>query len=123
MTAEQAIQMASELRPGETSTEAQYRALTEMENEIGEHMNRHVPANAFPVEITEDNKGKQMRLPERFAMAYVYRLMAERDKVNGEFDRYNNDAALYNMAMKEWKAWYRREHRPKQDHRRGWKLI
>lgn len=123
MTAEKALEMAEELRPGEALTEALYKALTDMENEIGEHMNRHVPASAEPREITEGNAGKEMRLPRRFEMAYVYRLMAERDRQMGEYDRYNNDAAIYNSMMKEWKAWYRREHRPKTDGRRNWRLI
>ena len=123
MTAEEARAMAEELRPGESAGDVEWRALTEIENEVGEHMNRHEGASAFPVEISESNQHRTLRLPERFAMAYVYRLMAERDKVNGEFDRYNNDAALCNQLLNEWKAWYRRNHKPIMDHRRGWKLC
>ena len=152
MKAREAIDRARQLRPAAMQETAAlyYEWLTEVEHEVVEHMNRHEdpdraaaataasmdPLNIGPeraeytlkdwqddVSYTEDDEEEEMLLPERFQMVYVYRLMCEIDLMNGETERYNNDATLYNQAFNEWKAWYRRHNKPRSGRRAGWKLI
>ena len=123
MTPAKAMEMADELRPNGISGELKRQWLTDIEGECVEHMNRHEGGNAEPWVCTEDEDGTEMILSEPYEMAYVYKLMAEIDRAVGEYDRYNNDAQICNGYMEEWKAWFRRGHKPKQDHRKGWKLF
>ena len=51
------------------------------------------------------------------------KLAAAIDRAVGEYDRYNNDAQICNGYMDEWKAWFRRGHRPKNNSRAGWNLF
>ncbi len=151
MTVGEAIRKARSLRHAAMSEESgmYYKWLTEIEQEIAEHLNRHVdpawvpsdqegfdPLNmahppggepegdwAEAPEYTEADTETEMLLPVRWEMIYVYKLMCEIDMTVGETEQYNKDATLYNQMMAEWKAWVRRTMRPKADHRRGWKLV
>lgn len=134
MTAGEAIRKAQALRPSAMQEEPElyYRWLTEVEQEVIEHLNRHEdPSGEAPEggdwqeEITyhEADAEKDLLLPDRYEMIYVYKLMCEIDMTTGETDRYNNDATLYNQMMKEWQAWYRRHHVPKKQGRAGWKIY
>ena len=147
----EAVEMARTLRPAAAAQQEQwyYNWLTETEQEIAEHMNRHepefgripdpitgkwmedieytapVPASGTQgqqdyVEQVDNDLNTELILEKRFEMIYVYKLMCEIDMTVGEIENYNKDATLYNQLMTEWKAWYRREHMPKNTKRRGW---
>ncbi len=123
MTPEKAMEMADELRPNDIGEEMKRQWLTDIENECVEYLNRHEGNSVQPWVCTEAEDGTELILSEPYEMAYVYKLMAEIDRAVGEYDRYNNDAQICNGYMEEWKAWFRRGHKPKQDHRKGWKLF
>ena len=151
MTVGEAIRKARSLRPSSMSEESgmYYRWLTEVDQEIAEHLNRHVDpdwtpgtASGFdpldmgsgedmsdlndwkePPEYSEDDLETDLILPVRWEMIYVYKLMCEIDLTVGETEKYNQDAAMYNQMMAEWKAWLRRNMTPKQDHRRFWRIV
>lgn len=151
MTVGEAIRKARALRHAAMNEESgmYYRWLTEVEQEIAEHLNRHVdpdwtpgtapgfdPLNlgnppggepeedwVEPPEYTEADTDTEMLLPVRWEMIYVLKLMCEIDMTVGETEQYNKDATLYNQMMAEWKAWVRRTMTPKQDHRRSWALV
>ena len=151
MTVGEAIRQAKALRPSAMNEESgmYYRWLTEVDQEVAEALNRHVSpdwepgaAPAFdpldmgstqdngdlmdwfePPEYSEADADTDLILPKRWEMIYVYKLMCEIDLTVGETEKYNQDAAMYNQMMAEYKAWLRRTMTPKQDHRRGWKLV
>jgi len=134
MTAGEAIKKAQDLRPAamQENSDLYYRWLTEVEQEVIEHLNRHVDPTGQAAEgadwqaeitYTETDAETDLLLPDRFEMIYVYKIMCEIDMMTGETDRYNNDAILYNQMMSEWKAWYRRHHMPKATGRKGWQLV
>lgn len=123
MTAAEAIARADALRPNEAGTDLKYAWLNEAEAEVIRHINRHEGRQLEPISYTAETGSTQLVLDGEWDGLYVYKLMAEMDMANGEMDRYNNDAARFNQTMQEWKNAYRREHKPWQDHRRGWKLI
>ena len=134
MTAGEAIKRAQALRPAAMQEDPAmyYRWLTEVEQEVIEHLNRHAdPSGETPddedwqaeITYTETDADSDLLLPDRYEMVYVYKLMCEIDMMCGETDRSNNDATLYNQMMGEWKAWYRRGNRPKAAARSRWKLV
>ncbi len=123
MTPEKAMELADELRPNDLSEELKRQWLTDIESECVEHLNRHEGNSMAPWVSTEENDEEEMILPEPYEMAYVYKLMAEIDRAVGEYDRYNNDAQTCNGYMEDWKAKFRREHKPRGDHRKGWILC
>lgn len=43
---------------------------------------------------------------------YIHYLMAMMDKDNEEFDRYNNNMALFNEAYNNYEKWYNRTYMP-----------
>ena len=153
MTVGEAIAQAKHLRHAAMNDDGTtyYRWLTEVEQEIVEHLNRHVDpeytpgtASGFdPLNLghppddgdladwldpddyvyTSEDTAEEMILPVRWEMIYVLKLMCEIDMTVGETEQYNKDATLYNQMMDEWKAWVRRTMTPKQDHRRSWALV
>ncbi len=113
MTPAEAMEKADELRPNDIGEDLKRKWLTDIEGECVEHLNRHEGGNAEPWVCTADEDGGEMILSERYEMAYVYKLMAEIDRAQGEYDRANSEATVCNGYMEDWKAWFRRGHRPK----------
>ena len=120
MTPAKAMEMADELRPNGIGEELKRQWLTDIEGECVEHMNRHEGGNAAPWVCTEDEDGTEMILSEPYEMAYVYKLMAEIDRAQGEFERANSEATVSNGYLEDWKAWYRRTYRVKRKPRKMW---
>ena len=50
--------------------------------------------------------------PKPYDRMYVYFLCAQIDKHNQEFDLYQNNAALYNLAYNDYAAYYNRQIAP-----------
>ena len=120
MTPAKAMEMADELRPNGIGEELKRQWLTDIEGECVEHMNRHEGGNAEPWVCTEEEDGTEMILSEPYEMAYVYKLMAEIDRAQGEFERANSEATVTNGYMEDWKAWYRRTYPVKKRAREKW---
>lgn len=55
----------------------------------------------------------ELLLPFPHDMVYVYYLVAQIDYNNQDIALYANDMTTYNAAMAEARAWWRRNHRPK----------
>ena len=137
MTVGEAIRKARTLRHAAMSEESgmYYKWLTEVEQEVTEALNLCEPVGEeipegwesgpwlSDPELDEDDAEKELLLPVRFEMIYVYKLMCEIDLTVGETDKYNQDAAMYNQMMAEWKAWLRRKRVPQMDHRKYWRLA
>lgn len=120
MTPAKAMEMADELRPNGIGEELKRQWLTDIEGECVEHMNRHEGGNAEPWVCTEEEDGTEMILSEPYEMAYVYKLMAEIDRAQGEFERANSEATVSNGYLEDWKAWYRRTYPVKKRPREKW---
>lgn len=67
-------------------------------------------AQAVGLLTSED---KTLLLPAPYDETYVHYLAAQIDYYNREMDLYTNDAALYTASMREARAWWRRDHAPK----------
>ena len=120
MRVREAMELADEMRPNGIGEALKRKWLTDIEGECVEHLNRHEGGNAEPWVCTEEEDETELILSEPYEMAYVYKLVAEIDRAQGEFDLANNAATICNGYMEDWKAWYRRNHRPKKVDRRKW---
>lgn len=59
------------------------------------------------------DEDKTLLLPQPYDEVYVLYLVAQIDYYNKETALYANDAAMYDMAMREAQAWWRRNHQPR----------
>lgn len=62
----------------------------------------------------------ELMVPDMYAELYIFYLMADIDRINGDITRYSNNMMLYNSLMSEYCNWYRRNHKPLQKGRIGW---
>lgn len=93
-----AIALADSLRLNTLSDEQKYTWVYELECSIAEMMDKPVPQKRFPEDIT-------LMMPAAHEDVYVKHLCAKIDYYNGETELYVNDAAIYNEAMDEARAW------------------
>lgn len=106
MTIQEIILEADDLRPNAVEEERKWRWVQALEREIAEFMGIAPPAGQWP----ED------REPLAFHRAwdvYIYYLCAKIDLAEAESELYADDMALYNQAMGEARAAWRRGHRPR----------
>lgn len=62
---------------------------------------------------TVDAVDDELLVDDTYAEMYMYYLFGKIDLVHCEYERYNNDAALYNQIYTNWCAWYREQHEHK----------
>lgn len=65
------------------------------------------------IPYTEDDTDRELAIPDRFQDVYINYIRAKVDFANQETERYNNDAAMFDAAWKEYAAWHIRTHLPK----------
>ena len=65
-------------------------------------------------------EGGELLAPSPYHKAYVYWVMAQIDLANSEYDRYNNDLALFNAAWQEYANYISRTY--KKSRQKGFKI-
>lgn len=105
MTIQEAINKADELRPNPISTESKVGWLNELNAQLSESMDVDIP-DKLTTESTD-----QLLMPFPYEQVYVLYLTAMIDNAQEEFALFNNDMAIYNQAMREALAWWRRHHK------------
>jgi len=105
MTISEAIVKADELRPNPISTEAKVGWLNELNAQIAESMDVNMPD-----ELTAESL-EELLMPFPYEQVYVLYLTAMIDNAQEEFSLFNNDIVLYNTAIHEALAWWRRHHK------------
>lgn len=115
MTLAQLIATVGELRPHQYSTDHLTAWVNEVEARAARDVINRACGNCIEfTPYTYDKDADQVLLiPDDHKGVYESYLFARIDYTNGEIDRYNNDAAMYEAAWHEYAAEYRREHRPK----------
>lgn len=144
MTVNEAIARANELRMNTLGDEIKMEWLRTLDGQLLEMMQHDVGAAAHEDgTAAEQRNGTAAGGAERCAvwpdagvwpeenpellmgapheMVYVYHLVAQIDYHNQESDLYANDLTLYNTAMRDARAWWRRNHRPKDGG--NWKVM
>ena len=74
-------------------------------------LTHEVEANGFS-EYTDTTQELIAKAP--YDVLYVYWLMAQIDLKASELNKYNNSLALFNVALRDYKAWFNRNYMPKQ---------
>ena len=105
MTISEAIQKADELRPNPISAETKTGWLNELNAQVSEYLGVDMPP------ALSTNSGTQLLMPYPYDSIYTYYLCAMIDNAQEEFPLFNNDMMLYNSAIHEALAWWRRHHK------------
>lgn len=93
MTREDILAEVREIRPNEYQDEWALKQV----DELHQRVLRELMANyIIPAE------GGELQAPSPYHNVYVYWVMAQIDLANSEYDRYNNDLALFNAAWQEF---------------------
>lgn len=100
MTVQTAINRADALRPNTFTEEMKFLWLSELDGRIKTDIfDSHARYELVEIpEYTPGNRDHELFVPEPFSEIYIYWLFMKMDFMNGEFDRFNNDAMLYNTA-------------------------
>lgn len=114
MRASQAIARADELRMNTIPEEQKAAWLYDLDGQLSEMMDTPVPKNRWP------ERDGALLMPAPHEEIYPLYLAAKIDYYNQEMNLYANDMILYNAALSEAQAWWRRHHRPKPSGR--WKV-
>lgn len=109
-----AIQRANELRLNALSEEQKAAWVWDLDNQVGEMMK--IPPRPFPWPEVDP----ELLMPAPYEEIYPLYLVCKIDYYNQEMSLYSNDRAIYNAAMNEARAWWRRHHRPRRN--RNWKV-
>jgi hypothetical protein len=113
LTVQEAIERANDMRAGNSAPEEmKIRWLSELDGVIYNDviLTHEVEAKGFAdyTDVTE------VLIAEKpYDVLYVYWLMAQIDLKASELNKYNNSLALFNGAMRDYKAWFNRTYMPK----------
>lgn len=105
MTIFEAITRANTLRANTLGDAQKYAWVNDLDGQIAEMMGMDAPLSVFP----ED---RELLMPSPHEEIYQLYLVSKIDYYNNEIDMYTNDLMVYESALNEAKAWWRRNNRP-----------
>ena len=134
MKLKEAISKADELRLNTLSDEQKVDFLRRLDGEllemfaadekplpVEEPAEDEEPTPQWPVDNVWPEEDPELLMPFPHDDIYPLYLCAQIDFYNMEEDRYQNDMAIFNTAMADARAWWRRNHRPWR--RRNWRVM
>lgn len=116
MTIREVIDQADVLRPNTISETEKHVWLAQLDGTVRSQIHDRHEGNADDPETGADraqDDSTPLLVEMPYAGVYVYWLMAQIDLALGELTRYNNDMMLYNLALTDYAAAYKRSHLPK----------
>ncbi len=114
MKLKEAIKRADKLRPNVLPEEQKAAWVYELEGKLAEMRCALPPARTWPADAS-------LAMPAPHDVVYELYLCAMIDFANQETDLYANDMAVFNAAVSEAQAWWRRHHRPRPS--RNWRVM
>ncbi|MBR3428982.1 MAG: hypothetical protein IKG87_02670 [Clostridia bacterium] len=107
MTISKAIQEADENRPNAFSNEKKVRWLSELDGTIAAELMRMSDEDLVQFEYDPvDDLNTELLVSFPHDKIYLLYLIAKIDELNGEYGRYANSSALYNMAYNDFAVWF-----------------
>lgn len=106
MTVTDTISQADELRLNTISDEQKAAWVIELDQQIGERIDMVSYVHNWP------SGDGELLLPAPYDRVYVLYLCSQIDYYNNETALYGNDKAVYDEAISEAMAWWRRQHCP-----------
>ena len=102
----QAIKRADELRPNGLSDELKAGWLHQLDGRVAEIMQADVPLDTWP-------NDRELLMPYPYDNIYELWLACMIDHAQQDMQLYNIDQIMFNSAMDDARAWWRRNNRPK----------
>ena len=115
MNLQKALDLTDEMRPNMMERNTKILFLTEIEQLIYEEIlmkHEHEEEIEKPEYDSDTDPGTELLVPDPYSMVYVYWLMSKIDMQNLEFDKYNNDRALFENQYDTFSDYWTREHMP-----------
>mgnify|MGYP006896011560 CR=1 FL=1 len=115
MTVKEAIRRADALRMNTAEADQKAAWLFELDGQLAELFGADLSENTWP----EEDAAPLMPYP--YDEIYQLYLICKIDYYNQEMELYANDRAVYEAALTEARAWWRRHHRPERTG--NWKVM
>ena len=116
MTIAQAIAQADKLKPNLMDTATKIAFLNQIENIIWDELvmaHEHEETEEVqPDYDAQTSTSTELIVPVPYDMVYVYWLMAQMDHQNMEYEKYNNDYAMFTNMYDNLSNWWIRHKRP-----------
>lgn len=112
MTVQEAIERVRALRPSAYEDELMCAWLSELDGRVKtEIFDQHAGFEETEIPAyTLGTRTRELFVPAPYSDIYVYWLFMKIDFMNGEFDRFNNDALLYNTSWLNFSSHINRTH-------------
>lgn len=112
MTIESAIQRVDSLKPNQFTAEQKILWLSQLDGLVYHTiLAAHDGApERFDGYAEDVDTATVLLIPEPFDDVYLYWLQGMIDRENGEINRYNNSAQMFQTAYDRFSAWYTRTH-------------
>ena len=119
MTIAEAIAAVDRLKENQYSNEDKVRMLSDLDGKLMNIVFRRHEGNPYeswqPYDLYQDGGDTaQLLVPDPYSHLYVTFLSYNIDLLNGEYERYNNTAAVYNTELQDFISYWKREHLPLQ---------
>jgi len=115
MTIIEAISGTDRLKPNAYSQQDKVRWLSRLDGIVkSEIIDTHEGGEGIKFTPYNDDTpiDTELLIPAPYDDVYVHYLEMQIDYANGEFGKYNNSAAAYNLAFSAYEKYYNREHKP-----------
>ena len=120
MTIKEVINQFNNLKPNSYDDEQKIKWLSDFDGWIYENVFQ-THSGTYPEWKPYTNDSEILLIEEPFTELYISLLSYKVDYFNGEYDRYNNSAVIYNTQLQEYRNHYNRTHTPLQNNKiRNW---
>lgn len=118
MTLSEVIAKVSQMRPSEYDKDDLTSWLNELEfmayDQVIGHSELETEQEDYEPYVYAEDAEKTLLIPDQFSACYMDYLFSKIDYFNGEIDRYNMEAVVFENDFQKYAAWYRRTHKPKE---------
>lgn len=110
------ISLIDETKPNQYTKEQKVRWLSEVEGMVADDILNNYEGEQIEFESYDYDRDmeRELLLPDRFSDVYINYISAKIDFQNMETEQYNNDVAMFEASMEQFKKYYIRTHMPKQ---------
>ena len=122
MKVAEAIGKFDALKPNQYSNEQKVEWLSDLDKRLIDLIfskNADDPSEEWtPYDLySEDIDSRDLLVPDEYSELYMAYLSYKVDYYNGEYERFNNSALIYNSFYQDFVNYWNREHKPLQHHR------
>ncbi len=113
MTIREVLTDTDTMKPNQYDEGTKVKWLNEVENKVYQVISKRKGEVKKPNINIESDYDSELLLPDAFSDIYTYYIESMIDYYNGETQRYNNSAIMFDNAFSEFENFWYREHRQK----------